>query len=278
MEVRQKSYLEIIDVDTLEVTPVAEFECIIEAPNWLRDGRLLYNSGGLIYTIDIETKEIKKIETGECTRCNNDHVVSFDGKYLLVSSGWPSRVYALPIEGGKARLITPEGPSYLHGISPDGKTIAYVAGRKEGEPLTIHTMPFEGGEETKITFGEVLDDGPEYTPDGEYIWFNGVRTGLMQIYRMKKDGTEVTRMVESDRNDWFAHVSPDGKRCAYISYGTDVRAQDHPANKDVELRIMDSDGKNIRTLAKIFGGQGTLNVNSWSPDSKKIAYVRFDRV
>lgn len=271
-----KSHLEIIDVDTLEVTEVAYFDYLIEAPNWLSDGRLLYNSGGLIYTIDIKTGGIKRIETGECDLSNNDHVVTSDGRTLCISGGSPSRIYALPIEGGAPRLVTPHGPSYLHGISPDGSMIAYTAAR-DGGPMKIYTMPLAGGAETKLTDGPGLDDGPEYSPDGEHIWFNSVRSGLMQLYRMKTDGSQVTRMTDSGRNDWFAHISPDGRRCAYLSYDTDIDPKDHPDKKDVELRIMDADGQNGRTLLKLFGGQGTINVNSWSPDSRKIAYVRYER-
>jgi TolB protein len=271
-----KSHLEIIDVDTLEITEAAYFDHLIEAPNWLADGRLLYNSGGLIYTIDPETGAISRIDTGSCELCNNDHVVSFDGKTLCVSCGSPSRIYALPMGGGEPRLVTPEGPSYLHGITPDGRSIAYTATR-DGSPMSIYTMPLDGGEETRLTFGPGLDDGPEYSPDGQYIWFNSVRSGLMQLYRMRADGSQATRMTDSGRNDWFAHISPDGKRCAYLSYGADIDPKDHPDKKDVELRIMDADGKNGRTLLRLFGGQGTINVNSWSPDSRKIAYVRYEK-
>lgn len=271
------AYLEIIDVDTLEVSEVARFDHIIEAPNWLQDGKLLYNDGGLIYTIDIATKEIKKIDTGRCVHSNNDHVVSSDGKTLCISGGNPSKIYELPIGGGEPRQITSEGPSYLHGISPDGKMIAYTATRDE-KPMGIFTMPMAGGQETRLTCCIGLDDGPEYSPDGAHIWFNSVRSGLMQLYRMDTDGNNVTRMTNSDSNDWFAHISPDGKRCAYLSFGLDVNPGDHPANKDVELKIMDADGKNVRTLLKLFGGQGTINVNSWAPDSRKLAYVRYARV
>lgn len=273
------SHLEIIDVDTLEITRVADFDCLIEAPNWLSDGRLLYNSMGLIYTIDIESHEIKRIDTGSCDLCNNDHVVSFDESTLAISCAGDdtgSRIYKLPLDGGVPELITQNAPSYLHGISPDGKTLAYCAER--GGEYDIYTISSEGGDEKQLTFTHGLNDGPEYSPDGKHIWFNSVRDGNMHVFRMNADGSEQTRMTHDDRNNWFPHVSRDGKRIAYISYGLDVAPGDHPANKDVQLMLMNYDGTEGRVILKLFGGQGTLNVNSWSPDNKKIAYVRYDRV
>lgn len=273
------SHLEIIDVDTGEVTPVADFDYLIEAPNWLGSGKLLYNSLGKIYTIDLETKEITQVDTGSCVRCNNDHVVSMDETMLAISCGGEgigSQVYTLPLSGGTPKLITPLAPSYLHGISPDGSTLAYCAAR-DGE-FDIYVIPAGGGEEKQLTFTHGLNDGPEYTPDGKHIWFNSVRDGLMQLFRMNADGTEQTRMTHDERNNWFGHISPDGKRVAYISYGLDVAPGDHPANKDVELKLMNIDGSDVKTIRKLFGGQGTLNVNSWSRDNRHIAYVRYDRV
>ena len=213
------------------------------------------------------------------TRCNNDHVIAADGKQIAISQGTKedgkSRIYTLPMQGGTPRLITPIAPSYLHGWSPDGRQLAYCADRKGN--YDIYVIPVEGGEERQLTTAEGLDDGPEYSPCGEYIWFNSVRTGLMQVWRMKKDGSEQTQMTfDETRNSWFPHVSPDGKSVIFITYYKgDLEPGQHLPNKNVELRIMPATGGKPKTLVKLFGGQGTINVNSWAPDSKHIAFVSY---
>ncbi len=225
----------------------------------------------------METGSSILIDTGNCIHCNNDHVLSPDHKQLAVSDhsqDGKSRIYTLSIEGGVPALITRNAPSYLHGWSPDGATLAYCA-ECNGD-YDIYTIPVQGGEETRLTFAAGLDDGPEYSPDGGYIWFNSVRSGLMQLWRMKADASEQTQMTFDENNSWFAHLSPDGTMVAYITYHKgDVNPGDHPANKNVEIRLMPSQGGEYRTLVKLFGGQGTLNVNSWSPCGKKLAFVSY---
>jgi Tol biopolymer transport system component len=273
------STLEILDVDTGVRTAIHTFDDVIEAPNWTRDGTLIYNGGGRLFAFDLETRAIEPVDTGFATSCNNDHVLSPDHRSIAVShhtaEDGRSRIYTLPLAGGQPTLVTPLGPSYLHGWSPDGRTLAYCAER--GGQYDIYTIPAVGGVETRLTDTPGLDDGPEYSPDGRHIWFNSTRSGLMQIWRMNADGDEQTQMTfEEDRNGWFPHVSPDGERVVYLAYRKgDVEPADHPPNKDVELRIMPSAGGPPRTIAELFGGQGTINVNSWSPDGKRIAFVSY---
>ena len=273
------SVLETVDVATGERTVRKRFDSLIEAPNWLPDGNtLLYNAGGSLWLFDLASGESRKVDTGSAARCNNDHVLSPDGRQVGLSSAGPegrSLVYVAPLSGGEPRLVTPVGPSYLHGWSPDGRTLAYCAER--GGEFDIYTMPVEGGEETRLTDAPGLDDGPEYSPDGHYIWFNSVRSGLMQVWRMDADGQNQTRMTwDEESNCWFPHLSPDGKQVAYIAYKKgDVSPGDHPPCKHVEIRLMDADGSNTRTLVRLFGGQGTLNVNSWSPDGTQLAFVSY---
>lgn len=273
------SVLETVDVATGERTVRKRFDSLIEAPNWLPDGNtLLYNAGGSLWLFDLASGESRKVDTGSAARCNNDHVLAPDGKWVGLSSAGPegrSLVYVAPLSGGEPRLVTPVGPSYLHGWSPDGRTLAYCAER--GGEFDIYTMPVEGGEETRLTDAPGLDDGPEYSPDGRYIWFNSVRSGLMQVWRMDAGGRNQTRMTwDEESNCWFPHLSPDGKQVAYIAYKKgDVAPGDHPPCKNVEIRLMDADGENTRTLVRLFGGQGTLNVNSWSPDGTKLAFVSY---
>ncbi|TJY41151.1 transporter [Cohnella pontilimi] len=273
------SMLETVDIRTGERKTLAQFDHLIEAPNWTRDGkRLIYNSRGLLYFFEIDNRKSTVIDTGSATQCNNDHVLSPHHTQIAIShqsrEDGRSRIYILPMEGGEPVLVTPRGPSYLHGWSPDGSTLAYCAERN-GQ-YDIYTIPVEGGAEKQLTDLPGLDDGPEYSPDGKYIWFNSVRTGLMQIWRMKADGSEPTRMTFEESNNWFPHVSPDGQHVAYLAYGKDdVAPGDHPANRNVEIRLMPSEGGESRTLVKLFGGQGTINVNSWSPDSTQFAFVSY---
>ncbi len=278
---RTVSILEIYDVEAGTRTVVKEFQGTIEAPNWTVDGRwLIYNSGGRLYKIAPDGKsEPFLLDTGYANRCNNDHCLSFDGKYIAVSHGTAedrqSRIYVLPIQGGTPRLVTALGPSYLHGWSPDGRTLVYRASRQN--EYDIYAIPSEGGAEVRLTTAEGLDDGPEFTPDGQWIWFNSVRTGLMQLWRMKPDGSEQQQMTfDEDRNSWFGHVSPDGKQVVYITYRKgDLEPNQHLANKNVELRLMPAAGGTPKTVVQLFGGQGTINVNSWSPDSKRFAFVSY---
>ena len=273
------SILETVDVHTGARTVLKTFDYVIEAPNWTQDGRtLVYNSRGRIYTYELATGEIQEVHSGYAIDCNNDHVLSPDNTEIAVShftfEDAVSRIYILPLEGGSPVLVTENGPSYLHGWSPDGRRLAYCAER--GGQYDIYTISVDGGPETQLTNTPGLDDGPEYSPDGKYIWFNSTRTGLMQVWRMGVDGSDPTHMVVEEANCWFPHVSPDGSWVVYIAYGVnDVAPGDHPPNKHVELRRVPASGGKSKTILKLFGGQGTMNVNSWSPDNRRIAFVSY---
>lgn len=279
------SYLEIYDVPTRTHRVLREFPFVIEAPNWTPDGKwLIVNRDGRLYRIAVDgSTSLVEIPTGAITQCNNDHVLSADGKWLGLSSNDPAQrqynsyVYTVPFEGGEPRKITPSGPSYLHGISPDGKNLAYCAFRDVDPEADVYTIPVKGGKETRLTDAPGLDDGPEYSPDGKYIWFNSVRTGRMQVWRMKANGKAQTQMTfDKDMNSWFPHVSPDGKKVVYIAYHDyEVAPGSHIADLNVQLRMIPAAGGEPEVLEELFGGQGSLNVNSWSPDSRQFAYVRY---
>jgi len=272
-----QSTLETINIESFDRRVVYHTDSHIEAPNWSLDGEaLIYNSNGLLYKIPVVDGIPKLIPTGFARRINNDHGISPDGTQLVISDGTETRsslIYTLPIEGGDPKRVTPLGPSYWHGWSPDGKILTYCAERNGN--YDVYTIPVEGGEEKRLTTAEGLDDGPEYSPDGQYIYFNSVRTGTMQIWRMKADGSEQEQLTTDEYNDWFAHPSPDGKWIVYVTFGTDVPAGSHPPNKDVMLRIMNLETKEVRVMAKVFGGQATINVPSWSPDSEHVAFVSY---
>ncbi|HYM77967.1 MAG TPA: hypothetical protein VE377_18475 [Candidatus Dormibacteraeota bacterium] len=270
------SALETIPVDSPERRVAYLAPGRFEAPNWTRDGKaFLFNRDGHLERLPVGGDKPEKIDTGLATRLNNDHGISPDATQLAISDNsqgdHESLVYIVPIAGGAPRRITQKSPSYWHGWSPDGKTLAFV-GQRDGE-FDIYTIPAAGGEETRLTTAKGLDDGPEYSPDGKYIYFNSERTGHMQIWRMKSDGSEQEQVFSDDLNNWFPHISPDGKWMVFLTFGADVKG--HPENKDVMLRLMSLADKKITILAKLFGGQGTINVPSWSPDSTQLAFVSY---
>jgi Tol biopolymer transport system component len=271
---------------TIEIVPIGSKDRRVvyhtleplEAPNWTRDGKdLLFNSAGHIFRLPAKGGTPVRLDTGFANRCNNDHGLSPDGTQLAISDqsrGGKSLIYILPATGGEPRQITPVGPSYWHGWSPDGSTLAFCAERN-GE-FDVYTVPAAGGDEKRLTTAKGLDDGPEYTRDGKFIYFNSDRTGMMQIWRMKPDGSEQEQVTSDDFNNWFAHPSPDGKWIVFLSYEKDVTG--HPANKPVRLRLMPLGGGPIQELARLFGGQGTMNVPSWSPDSRQVAFVSYELI
>lgn len=253
-----------------------------EAPNWMPNGeKILFNMEGSIYTIPVEGGEPEKLNTGFADRNNNDHGISFNGKLLAISHhreglpGGGSSVYVLPLEGGEPQLVTEETPSYWHGWAPNNKEVLYVATREDNPTYDIYRKSIKGGKEVMLTDtkeGEHVD-GPEYSPDGKYIYYNGSASGTMQIWRMKADGSAKEQITFDARNNWFPHISPDGKWMVYISFPEDIPVNSHPSYKRVSLKLMPVSGGAPKVIAYLYGGQGTLNVNPWSPDSKKIAFV-----
>jgi Tol biopolymer transport system component len=278
------SHLETMDVFSGKRKIVYSENASLQAPNWTKDGKsLLYNSNGSLYLFDLKNRKPKLLPTGNVKDINNDHVISFDGKTLGISAASPdgkisSTVYTVPFNGGQPKLITPlSGLSYLHGWSPDGKWLTYTA-KRNSDPtpagFDIYKIPSNGGKEIQLTNVTGLDDGPEYSPDGQYIYYNSVRSGLMQLWRMKPDGSDKEQLTNDDYNNWFAHVSPDGKWIVCITFLKDeVKPDDHPFYKHVYLRMMPVSGGPLKVIAYLYGGQGTINTPSWSPDSKKIAFV-----
>jgi TolB protein len=277
------SHLEILDVQSGNRQIIHSSKLPFEAPNWTPDGRaLIYNSSGRseargrLYRFDLATRQAALINTDFANRLNNDHVLSFDGTMAGLSHGSTnhggrSAIFTVPVQGGTPKLITPLAPSYLHGWSPDGKFLVYTGGRSN--EFDIYKIPSGGGEEIRLTDFKGLDDGPEYTPDGKYIYFNSVRSGTMQLWRMKPDGKDPEQVTNDEFNNWFPHISPDGKWIAFITFPKEVDPADHPYYKRVYLRLMPIEGGAPKVIAYVYGGQGTINVPSWSPDSKMLAFV-----
>lgn len=271
------SHLELLEVASGKRDIVYSSPKSLQAPNWTADGKgLIYNSDGSIYRFDLASRQPQLLNTGEVKNNNNDHVLSFDGKMLGLSSGVQqlggSVIYTVPVGGGTPKQITPTGPSYLHGWSVDGKNLLFT-GQRNNE-FDIYQVPAAGGKEVRLTTATGLDDGPEFTPDGKWIYFNSNRTGTMRIWRMKPDGSGQEPLTNDEYHDWFPHISPDGKWVVFVSFLKDeVPAGDHPFYKRVYLRLMPIDGGKPKIIAYVYGGQGTINTPSWSPDSKRIAFV-----
>ena len=271
-----ESTLEIITIATGERRTVRQAREHFEAPNWSPDGSaLVYNSGGLLYAISPDGGEPTQLVSAFANRINNDHGYSPDGEFLAIShapEGSSSLIYVMPAAGGTPVQVTTLGPSYWHGWSPDGTTLVYCA-RRNGE-YDVYAIGVDGGTEMRLTDADGLDDGPEYSPDGTTIYFNSIRTGQMKIWRMNPDGTDQVQVTPNDEwGDWFPHPSPDGRWIVFLSY--DKSVQGHPPNRNVVLRIMPVEGGEPRILATLFGGQGTINVPSWSPDSEELAFISY---
>jgi TolB protein len=248
----------------------------LEAPNWTRDGKtLIFDRGGQIWTIPADGGKTTAINTGQARRCTGSHGLSPEGKWLAISCSMPdkpeTRVYIVPSSGGDPRLVTENPFSYFHSWSPDGKTIAFT--RPSHGSGNIYSISVDGGAETALTTGRGISDDPDYSPDGKYIYFNSDRTGTMQIWRMNADGSHPEQVTFDEFNNWTPHPSPDGKSILVLSY--DKGVTDHPANKDIALRILNvSDGK-LRVLVNIVGGSGSDNVPNWAPDGTHFAFVSY---
>jgi TolB protein len=275
-----ESFIETMNIATKERKVVYQEQRHIEAPNWSPDGTyLIVNSNGLLYKLPLQSPRLEEIPTGFANKCNNDHGISPDGKWLAIShndtaDSRGSTISVVPIAGGLPKIITTKTPSYWHGWSPDGQLLAYCAERNGN--YDVYTIPAAGGgAEKRLTDNPGLDDGPEYAPDGKYIYFNSFRNGGMHIWRMKPDGSGQEQVTSGTSSDWFAHPSPDGQWLLYISYIQD-QGQQHPFGKEVQLRLYNLKTGAITNLTEVFfGGQGTINVPSWSPDSKQVAFVRY---
>lgn len=280
-----KSKISIYDLKSKRVEVLYEADQHFEAPNWSPDGKyLLINGGGKLYWLPTSVRDPKptQIDLREITGVNNDHGISPDGKRFAISARGPaggSQIYVTQSDGSNRQLITPKQPSYFHGWSPDGKWLAYTA-RRDATNFDLYRISPEGGEEERLTSDPGYDDGPDYSPDGKWIYFNGERAEGWDIYRIPADGkAEPVRITSDELEDWFPHPSPDGKWMVFVSFPKGTKG--HPANQNVQLRMMklpDATGKpgKIEVLHKLFGGQGTINVNSWSPDSRRFAFVSYE--
>lgn len=272
------SRLEVLDVVTGERKVIYETAAAIEAPNWTADGdTIIYNSAGRVYKLYLPTKKVSLFNTGFEVKNNNDHIISYKGKWLGIThmeksviDSWT--IYKLPINGGEPVQLSFTAPSYLHGWSPDGRYILYTS--KRNNQFEIYRGNSDGsGEELQLTHNDSMDDGSEYSPDGKFIYFNSNRSGAMRLWRMDADGQHPKQITQDNFNDWFPHISPDGKNILFLSYLPDIAADLHPYYQQVYLRMLPVAGGEAKVVAYLYGGQGTINVPSWSPDGRYVAFV-----
>jgi Tol biopolymer transport system component len=269
-----RSHLEIWRLARGAAETVLETERLIEAPNWHRDGWLLVNGDGRLYRVPLDKPALAPIDTGAAQSCNNDHGFSPDGQRIVLSSHTArgSEIFVMPLAGGEPVAVTREAPSWWHGWSPDGGTIVYAAARGS-RVVDIWSCPAAGGAERRLTFGEGHSDGPDFSADGRWIWYNCDRSGRAQIWRMRPDGTGHEQVFEDVSVNWFPHPSPDGRHVLYLAYPAGTEG--HPRDREVRLVLADAEGRNRRVIAAFNGGQGTMNVPNWAPDGSAFAYVRY---
>ena len=270
-----RSELCIYDLADDSVSVLLDHDGHIEAPNWHADGYLIVNGNGRLFRVPLDAPVLAPIDTGFATACNNDHGISPDGRTLVISDSSrteSSCVYTLPIDGGTPKRVTAQTPSYWHGWSPDGETLAYVGKRGEGR-FSLYTCAVGGGDETCVTDAFDHIDGPDYTPDGTWIWFNGERYGAVDLWRVHPDGSGLEQMTEDETVNWFPHPSPDGRCILYLAYPPGTKG--HPAGLPVSLRLIPAGGGPVRVLCDFRGGQGTINVPCWAPDSRRFAFMRY---
>ncbi|HEY5054556.1 MAG TPA: hypothetical protein VII58_00250 [Acidobacteriaceae bacterium] len=272
------SILQTIETASTAAQPVTVYQAdaYFEAPNWTRDGgSLLFDQGGKIMRVPAGDGQPEALNIGAATRCNGSHGISPDGKLLAISCSTPemrgSHVFLVPAEGGEPKLVTHTDGAYFHSWAPDSKSLLFV--HPDGASLNFWSVGIDGTGEHAVTTGTGVSDDPDYAPDGKWIYFCSDRSGTVQIWRIKPDGSSPEQITSDERVNWTPHPSPDGKQIVYISYEKGTAG--HPSNRSVILRVMNLQDRKIRDIVSLTGGSGTMNVNSWSPDSRHFAFVGY---
>lgn len=257
-------------------------DLLLEAPNWTLDGgSLILNGDGKLWRLDVGGGSLEPVPLDGIPDLNNDHVLAPDGKGIFLSAN-DGHIYGTALDGGQAERITEDDGffHFLHGVSPDGQELAY-AGIQTGDftqPGRLMTIPADGGATASVDVGSGHCDGPEYSPDGKWLYLNTESftslPGHAQLARVQVDGSGFERLLESETVDWFPHVSPDGRFASYLQFPRGTEG--HPADLPVAVVLVSTgDWATPLHTWPLFGGQGTLNVTSWSPDSERFAFVAY---
>ena len=287
-----RSHLFIYDLRTGASRQVYTDDSVWEAPNWSPDGKyLIANHAGTIYKLVLRrngTAEPQRLHVPADLNCNNDKALSPDGKRLAFSASTPtskgSLVFLADANGDNPKPMTLQVPSYFHGWSPDNKTLAFVAQRSGSGQYDIYSVPAGGGAETRLTSNVHQDDGPDYSPNDKWIYINSDRSGKQAIWRFPAAGAgandaEAEMVVNDELQDWFPHISPDGKSMVYIGYPAGTPTH-NPRDVRIALKLVAIEKNKVAASGKVLvqatGGQGSMNVNSWAPDSMRFAYVTYD--
>jgi len=286
----QRCEIHVLNVETGEDRVVyTNHETLFEAPNWTKSGALIVNGGGKLWSLSVSGGMPELISIDGIPDVNNDHVLAPDHESVFISTNDDWQIYHAPIGGGAAKRVTPNSPHvmhFLHGVNSQAKQLAYVQIHQSQQGIfsngKVHLLDLETGLDQVLLGGDAPEDGPEYSADGEWLYLNtehfdgGVSgtPGHAQIAKARIDGSELTQLTFDENVNWFPHLSPNGERWAYISFPPGTIG--HPADLPVSIKVVESEAwSNARTVANLFGGQGTINVNSWSPDSRSLAYVSY---
>lgn len=264
------------DLTSGEVSTILRHDDHIEAPNWHPDGVLVVNGGGRLFRVLLDRPALEAIDTGFAAALNNDHGLSPDGRTLALSDKTEtgkSCIYLMDWGGGPLVRVTDKVPSWWHGWSPDGTRLVYAGVRRADGPVSIWSCNLDGTGERCVTEDFDHADGPDYSADGRWIWFNGERGGAVDLWRVRPDGSDLQQMTDDAAVNWFPHPSPDGAHVVYLAYPPETAG--HPGGLDVTLRMMPQSGGASREVLALHGGQGSINVPSWAPDSRAFAFVRY---
>jgi len=266
-----RASLETYDLATQTTRTILQTDLLIEAPNWGPTG-FLVNADGRLYNVPFANPRLIPIDTGDLTRCNNDHLLTATEILFGCHRGNGAELFAMPLTGGPTRLISPEPPTWLHGLHPDGTTLTYCATRGDKTVIDIYTKTGDQPER-RLTLGGAMCDGPDFSADGTNIYYNCDRTGPAQIWCMNADGTDQRQLFADDHVNWFPHPSPNGTHVLYLAYPPGTK--NHPRDLPIALCLMDKTGQNRRRILEFTGGQGTINVPNWSPDGQHFAFIRY---
>jgi len=294
----QTSRVHVYDVETRTSRLVFESGTVlVEAPNVLDADTLVLNGDGDLWLLRLpeadtvlDESALERVPMPGVPEINNDHVLDPSGNSIVVSAR-DGDLYRVPLPaGGAAATLTDVTTAlpvvrkfYLHGIAPDGSTLAAIVGERTEDGVwttDVALVDPATGEPTFLTRDEHPDDGVAFA--GELLVWNSERftPGTAQLVALWPGATDPVRITNDDRVNWFPHVSPDGAHLLYLSYEPGV--QGHPADHRVELRLLPGSlvrGARIavqpETLVALDGGQGTVNVPPWSPDSTWFAYCDY---